>query len=191
MSNKFNRYYQAVSFLESIVNIPQIEKAKEKNQRDLVLKRFRYLLKLLGNPHLDLNYIHVGGTAGKGSVAVMIAEILTKAGYQTGLFTSPFQTTSIEKIRVNDLLISPDEFADLVKQIKPALDNYEKTSPFGRLTYSQLFLAVAFLYFKKQKCDYVVLEVGFGGRTDQTNIIPKPIATVITLVDFDHQEILG
>ena len=191
MSNKFNRYYQAVSFLESIVNIPQIEKAKEKNQRDLVLKRFRYLLKLLGNPHLDLNYIHVGGTAGKGSVAVMIAEILTQAGYQTGLFTSPFQTTSIEKIRINDQLIDPKDFALLVEKIKPTLDAYYQTDRFGRPTYFELFLAVAFLYFKKQKCDYVVLEVGIGGQNAPTNIIPKPVATIINLVSFDHQEILG
>jgi len=191
MKNDLKKYHQAVDYLESIINLEQPDYLKKTNGRSLFLKRFEYFLKILGNPQKGLNYIHVGGTSGKGSVATMIQSILTEAGLKTGLFTSPFLTTSIEKIKVDDLLISPAELADLVEKIKPAIDKAYLTSPYGRPSYFEIFTALAFLYFKQKKCDYVVLEVGLGGRFDATNIIPPPKITVINLISYDHMEILG
>lgn len=177
--------------MESIQNIAQDDYFIKKTGRSIFLKRMGALLKELGNPHLGVNYIHIGGTSGKGSVANMIQSILTQAGYKTGLFTSPYPTTSIEKIKINKQLISPDEFAKLTEKIKPAVDRVYLRSPYGRPSYFEIFTAIGFLYFKQHHCDYVVLEVGLGGRHDATNIIPQADITVINRIGYDHTEILG
>ena len=191
MKNDFEKYYQAVKYLESMANLPEPEYLSLKKGRSLFLKRFAYFLKLLGNPHKNLKYIHIGGTSGKGSVAAMIQEILTEAGYTTGLYLSPHPTTTIERIKVDRLLIGPDEFADLMNRIKPKIDLAYQKSPYGRPSYFEILTALAFLYFKEKKCDYAVLEVGLGGKYDATNIIPRAEATVINLIDYDHTHLLG
>ena len=190
-SKNFEKYFNAVNYLESIQNLPQDDYFVKKTGRSIFLKRLKYFLKQIGNPHQGLKYIHVGGTSGKGSVANMIQSVLVEAGYKTGLYTSPFPTTSIEKIKVNNLLIDPLELAKIVEDIKPAIDKTYTHSPFGRPSYFEIFTTIAFIYFKKQKCDYVVLEVGLGGRHDATNIIPVPEITIINKIDYDHTEILG
>ena len=191
MKNNFEKYYQAVNYLESMANLPEPDYLSLKRGRSLFLKRFAYFLKLLGNPHQNLKYVHIGGTSGKGSVAAMIQEILTEAGYTTGLYLSPHPTTTIERIKVDRLLIGPDEFADLMNRIKPKIDLAYQKSPYGRPSYFEILTALAFLYFKEKKCDYAVLEVGLGGKYDATNIIPKADATVINLIDYDHTHLLG
>ncbi|NUM25714.1 MAG: bifunctional folylpolyglutamate synthase/dihydrofolate synthase [Candidatus Buchananbacteria bacterium] len=191
MKNNFEKYFSAVQYLESITNISQDDYFVKKGGRSIFLKRTKYLLNVLGNPQKGLKYIHVGGTSGKGSVSNMIQSILVAAGNTTGLFTSPFPTTSIEKIKVNNRLISPDEFAALVEKIKPAIDQTYLKSRYGRPSYFEIFTAIGFLYFKEKKCEYVVLEVGLGGRHDATNIIDSPAVTVINKIGFDHTEILG
>ena len=191
MKDNFQKYYQAVKYLESLNRLPQEDYLVKKNGRQIFLKRLKYFLKLLGNPQQNLKYIHVGGTSGKGSVAAMIQSILTEAGFRAGLFTSPFCTTSIEKIKVGNLLISSAEFTKIVDELKPKIDLCYQKSPFGRPSYFEVFVAIALIYFKQKKCDYAVLEVGLGGRFDATNIIPTPTITVINVVDYDHTEILG
>jgi len=191
MKNNFKKYYQAIQYLESFNRLPQDDYFIKKHGRQIFLKRLEYFLNLISNPHKNLKYIHIGGTAGKGSVAVMIQSILTEAGFKTGLYTSPFCTTSIEKIKVDNLLISPAEFVKIVESLKPIIDLCYQNSPFGRPSYFEIFTAIAFLYFKQKKCDYVVLEVGLGGRYDATNIIPPPKITIINLIDYDHTEVLG
>ncbi|MFA5021718.1 MAG: folylpolyglutamate synthase/dihydrofolate synthase family protein [Patescibacteria group bacterium] len=191
MKNNFQNYYQAVEYLESLFNLPQDDYFIKKTGRKIFLQRLKYLLKLLGNPQLGFKYIHIGGTSGKGSVATMIHSVLTEAGYNAGLFTSPFCTTSIEKIKVGNLLISPNDFVKIVERLKPAVDLCYQKSPWGHPSYFEIFTAIAFLYFKQKKCDYVVLEVGLGGRFDATNVIPPPKITVINLIDFDHTDVLG
>lgn len=189
--NNFERYHQAVRYLESISNLPQPSYFKLKTGRSLFLDRFTFFLKLLGNPQKNLKYIHVGGTSGKGSVATMMQSILIAANYKTGLYLSPHPTTTIERIKINDLYIAPDEFADILDELKPAIDKAYLTSPFGRPSYFEILTAIAFIYFKKNNCDYVVLEVGLGGRYDATNIIPQAAVTIINTIGFDHTEILG
>lgn len=191
MSNGFNNYYQSVKYLESILNLPIRNYLLKKNDRSFFIERLRYFLKLLGNPHKGFKYIHIAGTAGKGTTVNMIHEILNSAGYKVGSYFSPHPTTAIERIKVNDLYISPNDFAYLVEQIKPSLERCVQKSPFSHPSYFETFLALAFLYFKKQKCQYVILESGLGGLHDATNIIENSLINIITNINYDHQNVLG
>ena len=189
---KFERYHKAVNFLEGLNNLPlQGDYIIDKHHADVYLKRMRHFLKLLGNPDKKLRFIHIAGTSGKGTVTNMVHEILNAAGKNVGSFTSPFVTTSIEKIKVGDKYISPDKFADIVDYLKPFIDKTYIDGSYGRVSYFEIFLAIALIYFKKQKCEWVILEVGLGGRYDATNVIERPLATAITNIDYDHTEILG
>jgi len=185
------KYREAVSFIESFSNT-SIRKNFGKDKRDprFFLDRTRYFLDLLGNPGKDISYIHVTGTAGKGTVSTMLANILTVSGKKTGLFTSPYVTTTIEKIAIDGIYISPTEFIRLVDYLKPFIEKAKK-GPYGAPSAFELFLAISFLFFQKQKCEWVILEVGLGGRYDATNIIEKPVVTAITMIDYDHTEVLG
>lgn len=188
----FRRYHQAVDFLEGLSNLPaEKDYMRDRSNPSLYLKRMRYFLALLGNPDRRFKLIHITGTAGKGTVTTMVHEILAVSGKKVGSFTSPFVTTSIEKIRVGEKYIAPGEFADIVEYLKPYLDRAYVTGPYGRPSYFELFLAIAFLYFKRQGCEWVVLEAGVGGRYDATNVIEKPRITTITNIDYDHVELLG
>lgn len=190
--NTFKKYYAAVAYIEGLANMPlQGDYMKKHNNPEIFLKRMRYFLKLLGNPGKDLRYIHVTGTSGKGTVTNMIHEILYSAGKKVGSFTSPFVTTSIEKIKVGGLYISPQEFANITEELKPHIDEAYIHGPYGRPSYFEIFMAIALIYFERQGCEFVVLEVGLGGRFDATNIIAKPLVTAITCIDYDHMEILG
>ena len=189
---KFKRYYDAISFLEGLSNIPlRGDYLIDTQNPEKYLKRMRYFLSLLGDPDKNLKFIHITGTAGKGSVTNMLHEVLLASGKNVGSFTSPFVTTSLEKIKVKDAYISPDELADIVGYLKPFIDEAYLKGPYGRPSYFEIFLAIALVYFKNKKCEIVVLEVGLGGRYDATNIIENPLVTAITNIDYDHTEVLG
>lgn len=190
--NTFERYYKAVHFIDGLSNL-QLEGDYMIRQRNLgiYLARMRYFLELLGNPDKGIKFVHVTGTSGKGTVTNTIHEMFNAAGKKVGSFTSPFVTTPIEKIKVGDLYIDPDEFADIVEYLKPFIDEMYLKGPYGRPSYFEIFLAIGFLYFKRKNCEWVVLEVGLGGRYDATNVIEKPVVTAITGIDYDHTHILG
>lgn len=190
--NKFERYYEAVRFLEGLSNIPS-SGDYQISSRNLghYLKRMRSFLNMIGSPDKNINYVHVTGTAGKGTVVNMVHEIMNSSGINVGSFTSPFVTTSIEKIRVGKEYISPNDFADIVEYLKTFIDKAYLTSPYGKPSYFEIFLAIAFVYFKRKNCDWVILEVGLGGRYDATNVIEKPKVTAITTIDYDHTNVLG
>ncbi len=190
--NKFQKYYDAISFLEGMVNIPlKKEFMSDRTDRSIFLDRMNYFLKLIGNPEKDFKFVHVTGTSGKGTVSTMVYEMLCAEGKRAGLFTSPFVTTSIEKIQTLGKYIPPQDFARIVEKLKPAIDQMYIKSGYGRSSYFEIIFAIALIYFKEQKCEWVVLEVGCGGEHDATNIIKNPIATVITNIDYDHTHILG
>ncbi|MBN1778779.1 MAG: hypothetical protein JW816_00975 [Candidatus Buchananbacteria bacterium] len=191
MKINYDNYHQALDYLNQIGNISSPNRLKKPNGRALFLKRFEYFLKLLGNPQNNFKYIHVGGTSGKGSVSTMVQSILTQAGFNAGLFTSPNVTAPIEKIKVKNQLISPDEFVAVLNSIKPAIDYAYQHSPYGRPSWFEIWAAMAFVYFRNKKCDYVVLEVGLGGRFDATNIIKKSEIAIINKVGLDHVDVLG
>ena len=150
------------------------------------LSRTQELLRLMGNPEKKLKFVHIAGTNGKGSTAAMTASILRKAGYKTGLYTSPDIYRFNERIQVNGEQIPDEDVAtvtEYVKQFAEAMT--EKPTEF------ELVTAIGFEYFARQKCDIVVLEVGMGGALDSTNVIETPEVAVITNIGLDHTDYLG
>jgi len=189
---QFKKYYQAVNYLESLAATAhdQSYMAKHRQNPQQYLDRTRELMRLLGNPHRGFRFIHITGTSGKGTTATYLHNILRQSGCRVGTFTSPYATTSIEKIRCNNRLIGPLEFARLLEKIKPEIERMEKTYRYGRPSYFEIFFALAIQYFKKMRCDWIILEVGCGGAYDAGNIIPKSISA-ITNVGLDHTQLLG
>lgn len=153
------------------------------------LERIKALCELLGNPQDKLKVIHVAGTNGKGSTSTMISNILIKNGFKTGLYISPYVTDFRERIQFNGNMIEHSELAECVEKVKAAVDilleKGEQTTEFEVLT------ATAFVYFEKKNCDFVVLEVGLGGRFDATNVIKAPFVSIIASISLDHTAILG
>ena len=150
------------------------------------LSRIKELLALLGNPEDVLRFIHIAGTNGKGSTSAMTEAILRAAGYKTGLFVSPYIKEFNERICFCGKQIDDASLAEITAQVKCAADGMADAP-----TEFELITAIGFLYFKKMKCDIVVLETGMGGRLDSTNVIKNPLATVITGIALDHTEQLG
>lgn len=136
-----------------------------------------------GHPHRSYRTIHVGGTNGKGSVSHTLAAILQCAGYKVGLYTSPHLADFRERIRVNGQMIPEQRVIDFVTEEKAF---FEPLHP----SFFELATALAFLYFKEEKVDVAVIEVGLGGRLDCTNII-NPDLSVITNISKDHVQFLG
>lgn len=152
----------------------------------LGLERIGELLLLMGNPQDKLKIIHVAGTNGKGSTCEMLSRVFEECGFKTGLFTSPFIRKFNERMQINHHPISDEELVSIATYVKRFTDRMAfQPSEFEIVT------AIAFEYFYRNKCDYVILEVGLGGRLDATNIIKKPILSVITTIDYDHMQQLG
>lgn len=135
------------------------------------------------NPHRSFRCIHVAGTNGKGSVSHTLAAILQNNGYKVGLYTSPHLIDFRERIRVNGDMIPESYVVDFV-------DQYCKSEFKGNPSFFELTMAMAFHYFRYEKVDFAVIEVGLGGRLDSTNII-NPELCVITNISFDHTQFLG
>ena len=152
----------------------------------LGLERTRELLGKLGRPHEQLKFIHIAGTNGKGSTAAMLASILERAGYRTGLYTSPFINRFNERMQVNGEQIPDAVLAELTERIQPYADAMEDAP-----TEFELITALAMEYFLRENCDIVVLEVGMGGELDSTNVIDVPEAAVIAAMGLDHVKELG
>ena len=150
------------------------------------LERIKELCKALGNPQSTLKFIHVAGTNGKGSFCSMAESVLRSAGYKTGLFTSPYIVEFNERMRVDGENISNSELAEITEYVRPIADKMS-----DKPTEFELITAIAFEYFKRHKCDFVVLEAGMGGRLDSTNVIDTSILSVITGISLDHTAYLG
>ena len=150
------------------------------------LERIQALLDAMGNPERKCKFVHVTGTNGKGSTCAMVASILRKAGYKTGLYTSPYLIRFNERIQINGEQISDADICELTEYVKPFAE-----SIFERPTEFEMVTAIGFEYFARHKCDIVVCEVGMGGEFDATNVIPAPEAAVICNIGLDHTEVLG
>jgi len=155
----------------------------------LGLERITALCEAFGNPQEQIRVIHVGGTNGKGSTSTFIASILKEAGYKTGLYLSPYVHDLRERIQIDGRMISRDEFAEIITEIEPAAERISLTQD-GPVTEFEVKTTAALLYFASRHVDFVVLEVGMGGRFDATNVV-EPLVTVITNVSLDHTEHLG
>jgi dihydrofolate synthase/folylpolyglutamate synthase len=154
------------------------------------LERIGELTGRLGNPQNNLRFIHIAGTNGKGSTAAFISSVLTCAGYSTGLYTSPYITRFNERIRINNEEISDSDLAEYTYRVKAVIDKMVEEGH-EHPTEFEIITALSFLYYYEKKCDLVVLETGMGGRFDATNIIKRPLLSVITKISLDHTQILG
>ncbi len=186
----YSNYKKSVAYLESLavanpklVNTPQ--------HIEWRMRRMKLLMRSLGNPQRGFKIIHITGTAGKGTVATMLHSILVAGGKNAGLYTSPHVTTAIERTKVGDKYIAPEEFVRLVNKIKSAVQKVAASGKLGKVTFREAQLAVAFLYFKKMRCEWVVLEVGAGGTSDPTNFIKNTKIAVITNIGISHTKLLG
>lgn len=154
----------------------------------LGLTRITKLLDDLGNPQDSLKFIHVAGTNGKGSVSCYTSNILQKAGYKVGMFISPYIIDFRERFQINNEMIPENDLCEIVQKIKAVTDTY----PADELpTEFEIVTAIGIMYFAKEKCDVVVLEVGLGGRLDSTNVIKNPLCSVICSISLDHTQYLG
>ena len=154
------------------------------------LTRMQALLDKLGNPEKDLKCIHIAGTNGKGTLAAMTSSILTHAGYKTGMTISPYVLSFRERFQIDGKMISPRTLASLTARVLDAAAAVEAEGGEGPVEFEAV-TAIAFLWFAREKCDFVVLETGLGGRYDATNVIPSPLVAAITRIGLDHTEILG
>lgn len=154
----------------------------------LGLDRIEKVLQALDNPHEHIDFVHVAGTNGKGSVCRFISSILTIEGYKTGLYLSPHLIDFRERIQLNDSYISKQRFVDIVSKVQPMIDQLANDGV--QLTYFEVCTIIAFVFFADEQVDYAVVEVGLGGRFDATNVI-APLVSIITNVSLDHQQQLG
>ncbi len=165
-------YIDTLNFIHSLGNF----------SKEPTLKRIKSVLKKLGNPQNDFFSIHIAGTNGKGSVSAMLHSVFCKKGLKTGLFISPFIIDFRERIQINGEFISKKALCELAQKV---IETKVELTEFEFIT------AVAFLYFKEQKCDIVIAETGLGGRLDATNTLQKLKASIITKIGLDHTAILG
>ena len=169
-------YREACAYLESTAS---------RGSR-LGLERVRELAEKLGNPQKAVQIIHIAGTNGKGSVGAMLASILTRAGYRTGHFSSPAITSVTDYFRINTQEISEERFAVLMTAAAGAESQMEDAP-----TQFEILAAAAYLLFAEEHCALAVVECCMGGDLDCTNIIDKPLLSIITNVALDHMGFLG
>ncbi len=176
------------------------------------LERMRLLCRYLGDPQRRLKFVHVAGTNGKGSVTTMLSAILTGAGYRCGRYISPYILEFRERICVDGVMIPHDVLADCTAEVAAAVRRMQEDVAIARAggepslpippamlsgdiadtpVQFEIITAIAFLHFKRQFCDIVVLECGLGGRYDATNVIEPPVCAVLTAIGMDHTELLG
>lgn len=191
-------YPAALAYLDSFINyeatpVPQAMRAVR-------LERMERLLTDLGHPERAFRAIHVAGTKGKGSIAAMLASMLAAAGHRVGLYTSPHLETVRERIQIRNQQpatsnqkngeISEENFAHTLTTIQPVLEKMRQDNTLGPLTYFEVLTAMACVYCAEQRCEWVVLEAGLGGRLDATNAVTGE-AVAFSPISLDHTEVLG
>lgn len=189
MTGSFRTHDEAFRFLLEFTDYEKVAKYKY----DLAafdLRRVEELMAAVGNPHRAFRSVHVAGTKGKGSTACMVQSILTAAGFPTGLYTSPHLCRVEERMMVDGRMMSEEEFVSVVNELAPYTRKVRAERPNESPTYFELVTAAGFLHFARAGVQFAAVEVGMGGRLDATNVI-TPEVSVITRVDFDHENHLG
>ena len=211
-------YPEAIKYLNSFANYEK--NTNYSYREALKLKRIKGFLSVIGNPQKSLRIIHIAGTKGKGSTCAFVAYILKEAGFCVGLYTSPHLSDFRERIRIlpaslpgaqatkqsqnqdcfalrarNDGLdfegmISQKELSALVRELKPAINKYNRQAKYGALSFFEVYTSLALLYFQRQRVDFAVLETGLGGALDATNAASSLVCG-ITPISLEHVEKLG
>lgn len=172
------------------MNYPSIIEKLKKRGSVPGLASIGRLLDELGRPERKLNIVHIAGTNGKGSVFAFLSSVLEEGGYRVGRYVSPTINCYEERFQINRHFIEETELEDCFLEIDAAIQRMEKKG-FERPTLFEAETALAFLYFVKKKVDFALIETGMGGTLDATNIIERPLLTVITSISMDHKGILG
>lgn len=180
-----NETYHASAYETAEAYIYNIPKFTTKND----LNHTKRLLEGLGSPALHKKIIHVAGTNGKGSVCAYLNSFLSAEGKTVGMFTSPHLISINERIRINDEIITKEEFLSGYEEVKRLIDNLSEE--LAHPTFFEMLFLIAMCVFEKRQVEYVILETGLGGRLDATNVIEKPIVTVIAKIGLDHCQYLG
>lgn len=169
-----------------ILDIPKFTKKNTWEQT-------REFYEFLGKPGSGSKIIHVAGTNGKGSTCAYMNSVLCEAEYKVGMFTSPHLVTMCERIRINQKLISEQEFVTVFENLKNKIEEYQKEAKKVEYhpTFFEFLFFIAMLYFEEKQPDVIILETGLGGRLDATNVIDAPLVAVITEIGMDHTEYLG
>ena len=173
-------YNESMEYMEAIKKYGSV----------LGLDTIKTLLAKMGNPQDELKVIHVAGTNGKGSTSAFLQSILMESGYKTGRYSSPAVFEYREIIRTDNTYIREEEVADILTYIKSKCNEMVKES-LPHPTPFEIETAMAFEYFKRKKCDVVLVECGMGGEGDATNVFKKVLCSVITTISLDHTKFLG
>ncbi|MHB1653606.1 MAG: bifunctional folylpolyglutamate synthase/dihydrofolate synthase [Desulfitobacteriaceae bacterium] len=176
---KESSYLEGLAYLEGLTKFGM----------NFGLGRIQELLIRLGNPEKNLKVIHVGGTNGKGSTTMMIAEILREAGYRVGMFTSPHLHDYRERMTINGEMIPKGKVVGIIERLRPHLEELVENG-IEHPTEFEVSTAMCFLYFAEEEVDFALIEVGLGGEIDSTNVV-SPLISVITNVGLDHTDYLG
>jgi dihydrofolate synthase / folylpolyglutamate synthase len=182
---QYQLYKQAQIYLEKL---PKLTLMRRGENPALGLERTKILLHALGNPERGFQYIHITGTSGKGSVTLMLHEILLAAGKRVGSYFSPHVTTTTERIYINGRLVSVPDFLWAFNKVRSIVDQTDKVN---HPSHFEALFAMSLLIFHKHRVQWVVLEVGAGGQFDPTNAIPAPKVAIVTNIGLDHQQLLG
>lgn len=184
-----NDFLKAYEKLLSLTNLQLKLYTDSPQELKKSMQRMEKFLVQLGSPHEKVEFIHVAGTSGKGSVTNAIHQLLQADGQEVGSYTSPHMTSYLERFRLNDELMKP---ATLARHLETMLGEYEKfLADHGPMSFFELSTCLAIYAFQKAGVDWCVLETGLGGKWDATNIIPRPVVAVITNIDKDHTDVLG
>jgi dihydrofolate synthase/folylpolyglutamate synthase len=173
-------YEQAIDFIHSTY----------KFGTKLGLENIKRLCELLGNPQESYKIIHVAGTNGKGSTCNMLHDVLVASGYRVGLFISPYLEEFTERIQIDKVQIDRESLARIASLVKNKVE-VMVAEGYNHPTEFEIVTAIGFEYFREQKIDFLVLEVGMGGRFDATNIVKDTLVSVITSISYDHMQYLG
>ena len=177
------KFTNAQEVIACLYSLPHLH---PKNDLSFIKK----ILAKLGNPQDQVKTVHITGTNGKGSTSYYLATLLKKAGQKTGLFVSPYVYRFNERIQLNNQDISDQDLVKAANKVQAAFEEIQKEDNDFSLVTFEYEVAIAFVYFADQKCDYAVIEVGIGGEHDKTNVI-TPEASIITTIGLDHEQIIG
>ena len=175
-----------MTYEEAEAYINSVPKFTSKNKPENTME----LIRRLGHPERHMKVIHVAGTNGKGSVCAFLSSMLTEGGKRTGLFTSPHLVKINERFQINNEPVSDEIFLDAYERVMKLVEEMQMDG-FYHPAYFELLFAIGMVIFEEAQVEYLILETGLGGRLDATNIVEKPVVTVITSISLDHTEILG
>ena len=175
-----------MTYKEAEAYINSVPKFTSKNKPENTME----LIRRLGHPERSMKVIHVAGTNGKGSVCAFLSSMLTEGGKRTGLFTSPHLVKINERFQINNEPVSDEIFLNAYERVIKLVEEMQKDG-FYHPAYFELLFAIGMVIFEEAQVEYLILETGLGGRLDATNIVEKPVVTVITSISLDHTEILG